>query len=147
MSTSDDIERTALRMLAAIDRRDWAGVKALSTASTVVKVGDEWLDVASWIGIGRMFYAAFSDGRHEVESVVAEGDRVFLRCIWRGTHRGDLQGPALSGRKVAVASYVELRIVGGRVVEYGSLFDAASMMKQLGAVRRRPAPVVAHDGA
>lgn len=137
MATTEDTKKTALRMLDAIDRHDWAGVKALSTPATAVTVGDQKLDVASWIGMGRMFYAAFADARHEVKSVVAEGDRVFLRCIWRGTHRGDFQGIPATGKRVEVVSYVDKRIVDGRVVEYSGLFDSLGMMQQLGALPAR----------
>jgi predicted ester cyclase len=134
--TTGDI-KTALRMLDAIDRRDWAGVRALSTPATTVYVAGEKLDVASWIGIGRMFYAGFSDARHEVESVIADGDRVVLRCIWRGTHCGDFQDIPATSKRVAVASYIELRIVGGLVVEYGGLFDAMGLARQLGTIATR----------
>ena len=77
------------------------------------------------------------DGRHEVESVAVKGDRVFLRCIWRATHRAEFQGIPATGKKVAVVSYIEERIVDGRVVEHSGLFDHVGMMQQLRATPAR----------
>ena len=34
----------------------------------------------------RMVTAGFPDNRHEVEEVIAEGDKVVLRCTLTGTH-------------------------------------------------------------
>lgn len=38
------------------------------------------------------FRAAFPDLQITVEELIAEGDKVFDRVTWRGTHQGELMG-------------------------------------------------------
>jgi steroid delta-isomerase-like uncharacterized protein len=134
MTTNDNNKNTARRLLETIDRQDWVGAKELFTPATKVKIGGQDLDVPSWVGMGQMFATAFPDGKHEIEATMAEGDRVVLRCMWRGTHQGAFQGIPASGKKVATVAFLETRIADGRVVEYRGLFDAMTMMQQIGAI-------------
>jgi hypothetical protein len=47
----------------------------------------------------RMVTAVFPDNRHEVDDVIAGGDKVVLRCTLTGTHEGPFMGiPPLAGR-------------------------------------------------
>jgi steroid delta-isomerase-like uncharacterized protein len=133
MSTNDN-KTIARRFVETMDRQDWTGVKELLTPATKVKIGGQELDVPSWIGMGQMFGSAFPDGKHEIEDMAAEGDRVFLRLTWNATHRGDFQGIPASGKKVSTVAFQTVRIEGGRIVEYRGLFDAMALMQQLGAI-------------
>ncbi len=83
------------------------------------------------------FYRAFPDLRHDIEDQAAEGERVFTRMTVRGTHQGDFQGIAPTGRRVAVSAMNGSRVVDGRIVETYGLFDALGLLQQLGAI---PAP-------
>lgn len=83
------------------------------------------------------FYRAFPDLRHEIEDQVAEGARVVTRMTARGTHQGDFQGLAPTGRRAAVDAVNVSRVADGRVVESYALFDALGLLQQLGAI---PAP-------
>jgi steroid delta-isomerase-like uncharacterized protein len=81
-----------------------------------------------------MFRAAFPDLRMEADDMVAEGDRVVARLTARGTHQGDFMGMPPSGKAVEVAVYDMLRFQDGKVAEHWGLFDAMTMMQQLGAI-------------
>ncbi len=81
--------------------------------------------------------AAFPDWRSVLEELVAEGDVVAERWTGHGTHRGEFQGIAPTGRRVAVPGVVFYRIRGGQIVEFRGSFDMLSMLQQLGAA---PAP-------
>ncbi|HEY1357952.1 MAG TPA: ester cyclase [Thermoleophilaceae bacterium] len=81
-----------------------------------------------------MFRAAFPDLRMEADDMVAEGDRVVARLTARGTHQGDFMGMPPSGKAVEVAVYDMLRFEDGKVAEHWGLFDAMTMMQQLGAI-------------
>src|SRR5688572_1356011 len=50
----------------------------------------------------RRLRAAFPDWYSTVEEMVAEGEAVVERWTGRGTHRGEFQGIAPTGRQVAV---------------------------------------------
>ena len=62
--------------------------------------------------------AAFPDLSVTVEDVMAEGDRVAARVIMRGTHMGQFQGLAPTGKRVEVKAIDMFRISGGKIVEH-----------------------------
>lgn len=84
---------------------------------------------------------AFPDWRSTVEEMIAEGDCVAERWTGRGTHQGDMQGIAPTGKRVAVPGVVFYRIREGRIVEFRGQFDMMSMMRQLGAIPAAAVPV------
>jgi hypothetical protein len=49
-------------------------------------------------------WEVFSEFHNEVEEVIAEGDRVVLRCTLSGTHEGPFMGIPPTGRKIEVRS-------------------------------------------
>jgi steroid delta-isomerase-like uncharacterized protein len=81
-----------------------------------------------------MFRAAFPDLHVEFIKQVAEGDTVANHTVSRGTHRGELQGLAATGKQVAVNGMTFLRFDGGRIAEFRGVADQLSMMRQLGAI-------------
>ena len=89
----------------------------------------------------RQFYTmlrdAFPDIHFTIEDQIAAGDRVVTRWTARGTHRGEFQGIAPTGRKVRVSGVDIDRIVDGKVVECWPITDYLYLLQQLGAV---PAP-------
>jgi steroid delta-isomerase-like uncharacterized protein len=70
--------------------------------------------------------AAFPDLSVTVENVVAEGDRVATRVIMRGTHRGEFQGIAPTGKRVEVRAMDMFRISEGKIVEHWGHADDPS---------------------
>ena len=78
--------------------------------------------------------AGFPDLHLTVEDQIAEGDMVVTRWIARGTHTGEFQGIAPTGRKVQVAGTDIDRIIEGKTVECWVHMDQLGLMQQLGAV-------------
>ena len=66
---------------------------------------------------------AFSDVSVTVEDLVAEGDRVVARVTMRGTHQGDFQGLAPTGKLVQVRAIDMFRISNDKIVEHWGLAD------------------------
>ena len=77
---------------------------------------------------------AFPDLRVTVEDLIAEGDKVAARLRFRGTHLGDLNGIAPTGRRVDFTGIVISRVEGGRIAEDWANFDDLGMMRQLGVI-------------
>jgi steroid delta-isomerase-like uncharacterized protein len=77
---------------------------------------------------------AFPDLRVTVEDLIAEGDKVAARLRVRGTHLGDLNGIAPTGRRVDFTGIVMSRVEGGRIAEDWANFDDLGMMRQLGVI-------------
>jgi predicted ester cyclase len=82
----------------------------------------------------RAFRAAFPDVRVTTENMVAEGDYVADRTIITGTHRGDFQGIAPTGKRVTVVGNALNRFAGDKQVEVWMEFDTLGLMQQLGVI-------------
>lgn len=76
--------------------------------------------------------AAFPDFTNEIEQTLVEGDRLFARLTYRGTHRGELFGIPPTGRKVEYAGAALFRFRSGRIAQVWVLGDIHGLMRQLG---------------
>ena len=74
---------------------------------------------------------AFSEQRWEIHDVIAEGDKVVIRCTHRGVHTGDFFGLPATGRRFAYSQMHVIRIADGKGVEHWAVRDDASLMRQL----------------
>jgi steroid delta-isomerase-like uncharacterized protein len=81
-----------------------------------------------------MFGAAFPDLQHTVDELIAEGNVVAARWTVRGTHRGNFQGIAPTGKPVRLSGTTVHHMSDGRIVETWLTFDSMELLQQLGAV-------------
>jgi steroid delta-isomerase-like uncharacterized protein len=79
---------------------------------------------------------AFPDGKIELKSVVAQGDKAVAEFTGRGTHSGTLKGPTgdlpATQRRVEVPCVECYSFRDGKLTEGRAYFDAFSMFTQLG---------------
>ena len=72
----------------------------------------------------------FPDLSITVEDVMSEGDLVTARVVMRGTHRGEFQGIAPTGKRVEVKAIDMFRISNGKIVEHwGHADDPTSFLR------------------
>jgi len=76
-------------------------------------------------------FAAFPDIRFTVEDMIAEGDRVVVRFIIRGTQRGEFMGIPPTGKQVQWSGINIGRFENGKVVELWGESDQPGLMRQL----------------
>jgi steroid delta-isomerase-like uncharacterized protein len=81
-----------------------------------------------------LYRNAFPDIRFIVEDLVAEGESVTARWSCRGTHKGDLNGIAPTGKQFTISGISVSRLSNGKMVEGWVNWDALGMMQQLGVV-------------
>ena len=81
-----------------------------------------------------MIFAAFPDFQWAIEDMVGEGDKVVFRSTFRGTHKGELEGIAPTGKKVNITLMQIARIMAGRVVEFWHYPDELGLRRQLGII-------------
>ena len=81
-----------------------------------------------------MYTNAFPDLHFAVEDVIAEGDRVVVRWVATGTHRGDLPNVPATGKQVTVAGMSISTVRNGKIVEKSGNWDALGLMQQLGVI-------------
>jgi len=80
------------------------------------------------------FRTAFPDINWVIDEMVAEGEKVFSRFTWHGTHRGEFLGVPATGKQITVKGMVVDRVVAGKMAESQILMDGLSMMRQLGVI-------------
>jgi steroid delta-isomerase-like uncharacterized protein len=89
-------------------------------------------------GVVSAFRSAFPDMHWAVEEMVGEGEKVFTRLTFTGTHRGDFMGIPASGKRVEVKGMVIDRLAGGKMADSRILMDTMTMMRQLGVIPEPP---------
>ncbi len=75
---------------------------------------------------------AFPDLHFEAEEVSVDGDRVWVRGVMTGTHRGDFMGVPGSGKSFMGEFFDEIRYDRNKVVEHWGQADVVGMMQQIG---------------
>jgi len=79
-----------------------------------------------------VYCGAFPDLQIVVDDMIAEGDRVAIRCTVKGQHLGDHLGLKATNAPVEFSGMAIVVIRDGRIVEGWNNFDFAQMNKQLG---------------
>ncbi|HEY6746672.1 MAG TPA: ester cyclase [Mycobacteriales bacterium] len=77
-------------------------------------------------------FRAFPDLRLSVQDLIGEGDKVVVRNVVRGTHRGDYLGLPGSGTVVTYDEIFIFRFTDGRISEISGVVDLAAQLRQLG---------------
>lgn len=81
-----------------------------------------------------MYRGAYPDLHITIEDMIAEGDKLVVRFIARGTHKGTLMGIPPTGRQVTVTGIDILRFEDGKMAEHWGNQDILGMMQQLGVI-------------
>jgi C-1 hydroxylase len=93
------------------------------------KVGREGLKQLFDVGL-----IAFPDWHETIEDIIAEGDKVWVRLSYTGTHKGEFMGLAPTGKKITSKAVDIYRIVNGKLAEYWNVTDNVNIFKQIGAI-------------
>jgi steroid delta-isomerase-like uncharacterized protein len=81
-----------------------------------------------------VFWTAFPDLSAKIEERVAEGDKVAIRVINTGTHKGHYQGIPPTGKKVSFEGRDFITLRDGKIVEQQAGVDMMELMQQIGAI-------------
>lgn len=82
--------------------------------------------------VGR--YDTFPDFRISVERTLSAGDTVVMEARCTGTHRGELAGIPPSNRAVEWPVAFVVDVANGKVRRWHSYYDAATVLRQIGAL-------------
>jgi len=80
----------------------------------------------------QMLWQAFPDITVTIEDIIAEGDKVVVMFIGRGTHQKDLWGIPATGFKAEAGAIEIFRIEAGKIGEAWEISDRLNLMQQLG---------------
>jgi steroid delta-isomerase-like uncharacterized protein len=80
------------------------------------------------------FWSAFPDLTAKIEEIVAEGDKVAIRVINTGTHKGEFQGIPQTNKKVSFGGRDFVTLRDGKIAEQWAGTDMMELMQQIGAI-------------
>lgn len=130
--TNKQIARYFLKSADDVDFETWRSIASPDLVASAN--GGDVMKREEFEGMVRCIVGAFSNGRHIIESQVAEGDGVATRLTWTALHTGEFNGIPASNRPVRVCGDAFDRIADGKVVEHHAQFDVMGLMLQIGAV-------------
>ena len=93
--------------------------------------------------------SAFPDYSVRIADAIGQRDRVVVRELEKGTHRGDpqsalagglLNGVTPTGRAMEIEVIHVYRVTGGWIAEHWQQRDDLSLLRQLGVLGPDPAP-------
>jgi len=88
-------------------------------------------------GVKQLFimgHKGFPDWHEAIEDIIAEGDKVWVRLTYTGTHTGEFFGLAPTGKKLTMKAVAIYRIVNGKLVEGWFTNDGLDFNKELGTI-------------
>ena len=122
---------------AALDAQDFDALTKLMDEQFVIPAriidgADRAVGRNAAFKVIRGFYRSFPDYTHDIEELIAEGDRVAVRVVLRGTQLGEYSGVAPTGRQVSYAGTYMATVIDGALTEVWSLDDEINLLSQLG---------------
>ena len=111
-----------------------AADELMTAGATAVLPGMGQVDLTQLKVFAASLRGAFPDWYSTTDELMAEGARVAERWTGRGTHQGEFQGIAPTGRQITVPGFVFYRVASGKITEFRGLFDGLALMRQLGAI-------------
>ena len=85
-------------------------------------------------GAWRMAWSAFPDQYYTEKSMLASDDHVLFEGVMGGTQKGPYMNIPPTGKHIAFRVAFIWLIVGGKVQEWHSYWDAADLLRQAGLI-------------
>ena len=104
------------RLYEAQNKRDLALLDEF-VASGLLDNGHKLRGLEEYKKFVTMVGKGFPDYHETVEDITAEGDRVWVRMKYEGTHTGEYRGIAPTGKKFTMTAFSIFRIVEGKIAE------------------------------
>ncbi len=80
-------------------------------------------------------YASIPDLHIDIADIFGSDDKLAVRYAFTGTHKGELLGIAPTGKKLDFSGINIYRFNEGKVAEAWQLWDWATVLQQVGALR------------
>ena len=116
---------------AVTNRHDPDAIRAQVTSDFFDHAANAAMTADDVIAHSKALHATFGEMNASVETIIAEGDTVAARVVWRGVHRGPWRGIAPTGKRIEFRGMTFWRIRDGRIAERWAEVDFASLEKQL----------------
>lgn len=94
----------------------------------------EFITAARVTDLTSLLRIAIPDYNQEILDIFSSGDRVAMRWVVRGTHRGELLGAPATGNAIGMSGINIYRVANDRIAEVWNLADLAGLLRQLGVL-------------
>jgi len=128
----DDNKLVVEKYLDAVNSRSLDALSELLTDDFSIPPGGIGMTRDVLKGILQYYFTSFPDLNYAVEEIIGEGDTVVARLNMSGTHSGDYQGHAGTGKTFAVDEVDIFTIRDGRIAGYRITWDEMGFHRQLG---------------
>jgi C-1 hydroxylase len=132
-SAQEQNKEIARQCIQAWDRHDIQGMEPLVSSSDY-SFQSPGMSPINWDTTKQFltaFWSAFPDLSHKIQDIMAEGDKVAVRVINTGTHKGEFLGIPPTDKKVSFVGVGFLTIRDGKIVEQWAVNDTMELMQQL----------------
>jgi len=121
-------------VLSAIDNNNFDKLSELfsNDFGLIVPGIENPLKIEDVIQAIKTHYASFPDWSHNMEDMIAEGDKVVIKIMQTGTHKEEYKGISATGKKITNPAIHIMTIVDGQVKDWWGIEDNLGMMQQLG---------------
>jgi steroid delta-isomerase-like uncharacterized protein len=118
----------------AIDKNDFAKLKELTADDFSIKAPGltEPMKLEDVFQAIKTHYAAFPDWKHSIEDMVIEGDKVAVKLLQNGTHKGVFEGIPPTDKKLTLPTLCLMVIANRKIRELWALEDYLGFYQQLG---------------
>ena len=87
--------------------------------------------VEGFIASEKKNFDAFDDWQMPIRDMIAEGDKVVAYLVFEGTHIGEHQGIAPTGKRLRFSLLMLLTMRDGKIIEKRAHFDRLDIRNQL----------------
>jgi predicted ester cyclase/ketosteroid isomerase-like protein len=124
---------------AAVDNQDFEKLDELLAGDFVLRapvLTQTWTKEDVFNDI-RRYYTAFPDWKHSIEELVAEGDKVAVQVLQRGTHAASFEEIEPTGMEVTKPGIHIITIIDCKIGEWWGMEEELGFMLQLGMELRK----------
>lgn len=125
-------EQVVRQLFDGVDTRGAAVLYEVCSSDLAVHLFGSTLGRDEFSDLVKGFLQALPDVKHNIEDLISVNDRVVARLSFIGTHQGELQGYAPTGKQVKVTEIAIYRILDGKISEIWEEFDLLGLWQQLG---------------
>ena len=131
---SDSTKAIVRRFYDLYNQAAWDELGELMSPGYVHHSNDDALSRAQFMRGAAWVRAGMPDFQMEIADMLAEGDRVAVRFVGRGTHLGSLYGETPTSNAVVLYGLYIVRIEDGLIQEDWEALDENDLKRQIGAI-------------
>jgi predicted ester cyclase len=119
------------KLIQAMDAGDLAVLDSLCAPNFVAHFNGIDLSLSEVRKAAIGFVSAFSDLKHTIRSIEANGDQVELHALDSATHRGPYRGIPTTNQKVQFETTAIYRMESGKIAEVWQRMDVEGLLRQI----------------